>query len=311
MPKKSIVEIGNRYGHLTVIGEKEKNSNGQRVFEYRCDCGNIGKSISSFLLRGNGIRCRKCTERENGLGRRVDMRGKIINGWEILKDAGRNEHGQFLFLCRCIRCGTEKVKTGGTVRHIKSSRCMECPPVYHFVFQDGYAVGKLPDGTEFIVDEDKMPYIEKIHWRKNSKGYIISGGRNRLKIYLHRFIMGVDADITVDHINRVKTDCRKANLRICSTQQNCCNKSLQKNNSTGYVGVSYIPTRRVYYSRIEYCNRDIKLGSYKDIVKAAQAHNIAAESLFGEYMGHINEVPVPEILFAGQITDKCKQYMNR
>lgn len=43
-------KIGDRYGHLVVIGEAEKESNGQLRYKCQCDCGNI------IITRGTRLR---------------------------------------------------------------------------------------------------------------------------------------------------------------------------------------------------------------------------------------------------------------
>lgn len=47
----------------------------------------------------------------------------------------------------------------------------------------------------------------------------------------------------IDHINRVKTDNRICNLRDCSQKVNTSNRGLNKNNTSGYTGVSYNSSR--------------------------------------------------------------------
>ena len=50
---KVIDEIGNRYGHLTVIKRVENNSGGQARWECLCDCGNKTIVTGTHLRSGN------------------------------------------------------------------------------------------------------------------------------------------------------------------------------------------------------------------------------------------------------------------
>ena len=41
----------------------------------------------------------------------------------------------------------------------------------------------------------------------------------------------------IDHINRVRSDNRIANLRMANDSENGCNKGMQRNNQSGFTGV--------------------------------------------------------------------------
>ena len=61
--------------------------------------------------------------------------------------------------------------------------------------------------------------------------------------------------------------------------------------------------------KIGYKRKRIRLGSSKnDLVKLAQMYNVAANYLFGEYVGELNSVPpAPQSLVDATI-DKCMKY---
>lgn len=54
-------KIGDRYGHLVVIGEAEKESNGQLRYKCQCECGVI-KNIDGHDLRRGKIRSCNCSQ---------------------------------------------------------------------------------------------------------------------------------------------------------------------------------------------------------------------------------------------------------
>lgn len=94
---------------------------------------------------------------------------------------------------------------------------------------------------------------------------------------------GVKNKMQVDHINRDKSDCRRANLRICTSQQNSFNRMARRDSKTGIRGVTYDSKRDVYTAMI-YCNGNaIPLGSFNDIDSAAKARSVAEKQYFGEY----------------------------
>lgn len=53
----------------------------------------------------------------------------------------------------------------------------------------------------------------------------------------------------IDHINRVKSDNRITNLRDATQEQNMANRSINKNNTSGYPGVSYYKSTGKWVSK--------------------------------------------------------------
>lgn len=78
----------------------------------------------------------------------------------------------------------------------------------------------------------------------NGKGYLVVM-LNDKGYQVHRILYQIynnvvlDEYIQIDHINGIKDDNRKENLRIVTNSQNQCNKKVQKNNkSTGTKNIS-------------------------------------------------------------------------
>ncbi|MGA2915581.1 MAG: HNH endonuclease [Sedimentisphaerales bacterium] len=69
-------------------------------------------------------------------------------------------------------------------------------------------------------------------------------------VRLSRYIMRPGRGEIVDHINRIKTDNRRSNLRIVNTRQNNLNRKLK--NNTGLIGVSVSKDRRSFFVRASY-----------------------------------------------------------
>lgn len=183
-------------------------------------------------------------------------------------------------------------------------------PDYRFVIKGEIAEGELPDGTRFCIDTDMVEPVSQRYWHIEKGRYIIESG-SKPKRKLHSFILGLDGnhDSIVDHINRDKTDNRRTNLRFVSPQQNAMNKSLQRNNQTGYVGVCFDTSRNMYISVIGLGNRRIRLLRSHDPIECAQAYNIASNILFGDYCGYQNDVPEPPGYLTHRIEYKCLPYV--
>lgn len=300
-PRKEII-VGREYGWLTVLGSAEKDKTGHLRWNVKCRCGKKF-SVPTGRLSKENCKCGDCAEPPGR--KRLSFPGDIINGFEILSEAGNNRYGVILFKCRCLKCGSVSTHTRGELTARKGKRCQCCPPEYHFRIEGDAAYGELPDGTEFIVDSNMIPIISKGNWHlKKDKGYIISRNAEGETIQLHRFVLGLpDKSVIVDHINRNKLDCRRNNLRIVTPQQNSMNKSLQKNSTTGYAGVVYLKDKQRYRSVIGLNDRRIYLLTSKSAEECAQAYNYAAALIFGEYQGHMNDV--------SEASDKLKKIINK
>ena len=82
----------------------------------------------------------------------------------------------------------------------------------------------------------------------------------------------------LDHINNNPSDNRIVNLRECSHTENMKNQGLRKDNSTGYKGVCYRPSKSGgrYTAQIYHNNKLRYIGSYRTAEQAASAYDEAA-----------------------------------
>ncbi len=110
-----------------------------------------------------------------------------------------------------------------------------------------YKIGIITktDGTtiKFVIDCDDYDRVNERSWHYigSGCGYIASTYKTegiRKNIYLHNLIMnrltfdGKGQTESVDHINGIGTDNRKANLRVCSQSQQNRNKSKRERTTT-------------------------------------------------------------------------------
>lgn len=132
------------------------------------------------------------------------------------------------------------------------------------------------------------PYSGVFTWRVSkgrskrgvSAGTVSSGGYVQIKLdgkrYLaHRlawlYMTGSWPEPEIDHINRVRNDNRFHNLREATKQQNQTNKGLQKNNTSGFIGVSWCKRSNKWRSQIKHQGRVKTIGYYADKGLANQA----------------------------------------
>ena len=64
-----------------------------------------------------------------------------------------------------------------------------------------------------LVSEEDYEMINKYHWHKDEQGYIKARIDGK-SVRMHRFIMSAKTNELIDHINGIKHDNRKNNLRV-------------------------------------------------------------------------------------------------
>jgi hypothetical protein len=301
------LSAGDRFGRLTVIGKTGRDKAGHQLFSCWCDCGNITSCISSALRNGSATQCNACAIIARGKSKAIPIVGQTFGTWEVVSECGKNQRGAVLFKCRCVNCGVEAKKTSGSIRRSTEEWCLNCKPGIEYLIEGAAAIGVLPNGMRFYFDANRLDEVSAICWTPDNKGYL----RSKKHGSLHHFLLGVGSDVIVDHINRNKQDYRFENLRLVTPTQNATNRSLQRNNTTGYRGVCWQSCCGKYRAEITSGGRYLQLGYYKDPELAAAAYNIAAAILCGaEYCGYVNPVPAPPPEFARKITNRCHSFLQ-
>ena len=135
------------------------------------------------------------------------------------------------------------------------------------------------ESARALIDLDDVDKVKDYKWGLKSN-YVYNGTN---KLYLHKLIMDCPEDMVVDHINHDTLDNRKENLRVCTQQQNCMNRSKTSKNTSGTVGVCWHKGIGKWVARIKINGKYKSLGSYNDLENAIQARKNAEIEYFGEY----------------------------
>jgi hypothetical protein len=135
-------------------------------------------------------------------------------------------------------------------------------------------------------------------WQCTSNGYARTTFVDKSCLYLHRFVMEhtcgpIPPDKQVDHINRDKLDCRRANLRLASILENSRNRNISSG-ITGFLGVSKMVGSNNYRAYITIDERQQAIGCYPTAEMAAYARDLKAKELF-ENFAVLNDVPPCEL----------------
>ena len=87
----------------------------------------------------------------------------------------------------------------------------------------------------------------------------------------------------LDHKDRNPLNNNKANLRPCTHQQNIFNCRKRSDNTSGLRGVSWSKERKKWHAQITFNGKCVALGRYETRNEAAEAYNLKAKELFGEF----------------------------
>lgn len=155
-----------------------------------------------------------------------------------------------------------------------------------------FGKGYDSNGNVFWFDLDDYIKIKDHYWLQYNNGYFVALYRENGKsktIQLHRLILGIqDEDwhkIVADHINGIKYDNRKDNLRVANRTQNCSNISKRKNNTSGVTGVYWHKGKNKWIASIHDAPGHSKeLGAFNSFEEAVKARKEGEIKYYGEFV---------------------------
>lgn len=133
-------------------------------------------------------------------------------------------------------------------------------------------------------------YLSMLNWHVYQDGnilYAASNVRRRdrkgfKRFRLHRAIMKNESGV-IDHANRNGLDNRRENLRVVTTMENGYNRTLSKNNTTGFKGVVFDKRVGRFKAKIKAAGRYYFGGHFNSATDAARKYNEMARELHGEF----------------------------
>ena len=240
------------------------------------------------------------------MGKFIDLTGQKFGRLTVIKRGedhirrNGSTKPQWLCLCDCqLAFPKEKQKMklikGECLKNgsIKSCGCLQKEAVskiaktfrrkYNKYDLSGeYGVGYTSKCEEFYFDLEDYDLIKDYCWWKSKHGYILTKNNN-LSVRMHRMVLNLENEKIpdVDHINHIKHDNRKINLRIATRSQNIMNQKIRCDNSSGYVGVHKHCEK--WEASITIDSENIYLGVFDNIEDAINARKEAEDKYFGEY----------------------------
>lgn len=154
----------------------------------------------------------------------------------------------------------------------------------------------LTQGKFALVDDEDYDRLMAMGSWMYHRGYAIKSKRIKKNgkwtsdaVRMHRLIIEIPEGFEVDHINLNKSDNRRSNLRICTRTENIINRLVQKNNSSGFKGVTWHRRIKKFQARIGVGKKRMHLGYFDCPIDAAKAYNIAAKQNHGQF-SILNEI---------------------
>jgi len=124
------------------------------------------------------------------------------------------------------------------------------------------------------VDSSFKYLLDNQSFCDNGSGYAVASISGK-KQYLHHIVLGKKKGLVIDHINGDRLDNRKSNLRHVTQRQNTLNRKVNRNNTSGYVGVQWNKEINKYVARITNFHKSIHIGSYSKLEDAINARKDA------------------------------------
>lgn len=139
--------------------------------------------------------------------------------------------------------------------------------------------------TGFITSKRTGKRLGSLNGQGYQQVWVRVGGVKRL-YHAHRLafvlMLGRWPDKEADHVNMDKSDNRWSNLREVTRSRNGANKSLQKNNTSGFRGVFPVAKSQTWRAEISVDRKRFHLGCFQTKEEAAAAHCAAGFRFFGD-----------------------------
>lgn len=136
-----------------------------------------------------------------------------------------------------------------------------------------------------IIDDEISGEIDKYTWHLDSNGYVrtfIRCGDKKKLVTLHGLVLGrASHGMVIDHINGVRHDNRKINLRFATIQENSWNRRKKKGGDSKTWGVTRSGKR--WRVRFQVGGKRISCGAYSTYLEAKTVAEKVSREIHGRF----------------------------
>lgn len=227
-----------------------------------------------------------------------DLTGKKFSKLTVIKQAKSHltPSGQTKICWECVcDCGNPDIviiQSGKLINgHTKSCGCLQKESIAKFNktkkkyntydLSGEYGIGYSSNTNEpFYFDLDDFDKIKGYCWCVSILlcGYkVLLTASDNKTIKMYELI--VDYEGNTDHKDRNTLNNRKENLRSATKSQNCMNRSKQKNNTSGIIGVTYNKNLNKWRARINIDRKETVIDDYNKFEDAVSARLLAEKNI--------------------------------
>ena len=150
---------------------------------------------------------------------------------------------------------------------------------------------QLTRGKFALVDDSDFEAMSALKWYATeiyntfyAVRVVTEENGKRKMVYMHRLIIGAACDgLQVDHVDMNGLNNQRNNLRACTRSENQRNRAIDRNNTSGFKGVSWDKKRGKWRAYIRLNGKEMFLGRFAEAAAAYAARCDAAVKLHGEF----------------------------
>jgi hypothetical protein len=151
----------------------------------------------------------------------------------------------------------------------------------------------LTKGMVAVVDDADYGRISGFKWyahrpsHKRGEKVVFHAARRavgtRKMVFMHREILGASPGVQVDHRDGDGLNNQRHNLRLSTHSQNQRNRGANRNNKSGFKGVSWSQSNQHWQASITADKKQMHLGFFETAQAAHEAYCMACKKFHGEF----------------------------